>query len=208
MSLLEIAANATVALAILLAGRNNIHTWWVGIIGCALFAALFYQSQLYADVTLQGFFIVTSAIGWYQWSQKGHTLKAPEKTTSIESATHESPTEELPITKTHIPTLGLALIVALITGGAYAFLLHRFTDAYAPGWDSLMLVFSVIAQILMMHRKLENWVFWLLVNTIAVPLFYSRGLELTAILYAAYWVHAIIAFRKWQKEYHAQDLEA
>lgn len=185
MSLLEIAANAVVAMAIFLAGRNNIHTWWIGIIGCGLFAALFYQSQLYADVTLQGFFIITGFIGWYRWS-KGLSG------------------EELPITKTHVPTLVTSVIIALIVGGAYAFMLQRFTDAYAPGWDSLMLVMSVIAQLLMMYRKLENWMFWLLVNTIAVPLFYSRGLELTALLYAAYWVHAIIAWRKWKWEYAGQ----
>ncbi len=57
---LEIAANVTTAAAIFLAGRNNIHTWWIGIIGCVLFGALFYQWNLYADVALQGFFIVSS----------------------------------------------------------------------------------------------------------------------------------------------------
>lgn len=186
MSILEVAANATVALAIFLAGRNNIHTWWIGIIGCSLFAALFYQSQLYADVTLQGFFVITSLIGWYRWS-KGLSG------------------EELPITRTRTFTLVTSVITALAIGGLYAWLLNRFTDAYAPGWDSLMLVMSVIAQLLLMYRKLENWVFWLIVNTIAVPLFYSRGLELTAVLYAAYWVHAIIAFMKWRKEYRSQS---
>ena len=43
------------AAAIFLAGRNNIHTWWLGIVGCALFAWVFYEARLYADVTLQGF---------------------------------------------------------------------------------------------------------------------------------------------------------
>jgi nicotinamide mononucleotide transporter len=188
MSVLEIAANATIALAIFLAGRNNIHTWWIGIIGCSLFAALFYQSQLYADVTLQGFFIITSLIGWYRWS-KGLS------------------DDELPITRTRTFTLVTSVIMALIIGGVYAWLLHRFTDAYAPGWDSLMLVMSVIAQLLLMYRKLENWVFWLIVNTIAVPLFYSRGLELTAVLYAAYWIHAIFAFNTWRKAYNQQQAQ-
>lgn len=182
MSVLEVAANVTIALAIFLAGRNNIHTWWIGIIGCSLFAVLFYQSQLYADVTLQGFFIITSLIGWYRWA-KGQSGV------------------ELPITHTRSFTLIMSVMAALAIGGLYAWLLHSFTDAYAPGWDSLMLVMSVIAQLLLMYRKIENWVFWLIVNTIAVPLFYSRGLELTAVLYAAYWVHAIFAFIKWRKEY-------
>jgi len=183
---LEIAANIVTALAIFLAGRNSIHTWWTGIIGCTLFGALFYQSQLYADMTLQGFFVVTGVIGWIRWSTgRGG--------------------EELPISRTHVPTLVISVIIALIVGGLYALMLHRFTDAYAPGWDSLLLVGSVIGQILLMNRKIENWGFWLLVNTIAVPLFFSRGLYLTSGLYAAYWVHAIFAYRKWQSEFRAQD---
>jgi nicotinamide mononucleotide transporter len=74
--MLEIAANSVTALAIFLAGRNSIHTWWLGIIGCGLFGALFYDSQLYADFTLQGFFIITSIIGWYRWAKgdAGDTL--------------------------------------------------------------------------------------------------------------------------------------
>ena len=61
---LEVAANAVMALSIVLAGRNNVHSWWLGVIGCSMFAALFYTSKLYADVALQGFFIVTCLIGW------------------------------------------------------------------------------------------------------------------------------------------------
>ncbi len=185
MITLEIAANIVTALAIFFAGRNSIHTWWLGIIGCILFGALFYSAQLYADVTLQVFFVVTSFIGWRRWSTgRGG--------------------DELPISRTPVPTLTIAVIIGLIVGGLYAFLLHSFTDAYSPGWDSLLLVGSVIGQILLMNRKIENWGFWLLVNTIAVPLFYSRGLYLTSGLYAAYWVHAIVAYLKWRQEFRAQ----
>jgi len=182
--MLEISANLITALAIFLAGRNSIHTWWLGIIGCGLFGALFYQSQLYADFTLQGFFIVTGMIGWARW-RKGDDGKS------------------LPITKTRPVTLGLCVVVGIVMAGAYGALLYRFTDAYAPGWDSLLLTGSVIGQVLMMNRKLENWLFWLAVNTIAVPLFYSRGLYITSALYAAYWVHALYAYFQWRARHSA-----
>jgi nicotinamide mononucleotide transporter len=64
ISWLEVASNAVNAGSMVLAARNSIHTWWTGIAGCGLFAVLFYESQLYADVALQGFFIVTSVYGW------------------------------------------------------------------------------------------------------------------------------------------------
>ena len=174
---LEITANAVNALSIALAGRNSVHTWWTGILGCLLFAWLFYESQLYADSTLQAFFIATSALGWKNWS-KG---------------------ENRPISKTRLkPLLGM-LFAALLVAAAYSWLLHRFTDAFAPVPDALVLVFSVIAQLLLMQRRVETWWFWLSVNTIAVPLFFSRGLHLTAVLYAAFWINALISLRHWRR---------
>ena len=66
---LEWAANGMTAVAIVLAGRNNVHTWWTGIVGCTLFAILFAESRLYADVALQGFFVATSVAGWWKWAR-------------------------------------------------------------------------------------------------------------------------------------------
>jgi nicotinamide mononucleotide transporter len=51
----------------------------------------------------------------------------------------------------------------------------------------------------MMQRRVENWSFWLLVNTIATPLYFSRGLHLTAVLYAGFWINAVVSWRNWHK---------
>jgi nicotinamide mononucleotide transporter len=93
----------------------------------------------------------------------------------------------------------LAVAGAIVTAGHSA-LLVRFTDAAAPLADSVVLAFSVIAQGLLMGRRIETWPCWLAVNTIAIPLFYSRGLWLTAGLYAVYWVNAVIALRVWRRK--------
>lgn len=177
---LEIAANAASAACILLAGRNNIHTWWTGIVGCSLFAVLFYQSNLYADVALQGFFIVTGVIGWQRWL-KGNRGDA------------------LPITHANVMTLMIIVPVGVVATAAYGAMLHYYTDAYAPFIDSAVLVFSVVAQLLLMQRKVDNWPFWILVNTIAVPLYASRELYLTSFLYGVYWINAIVAWIWWRR---------
>lgn len=186
MSPLEIAANALATLSILLAGRNSIHTWWTGIIGCLLFAWLFYLSQLYADVTLQLFFIVTSAMGWRQWLTGGAG-------------------EPLPISRAGRLRIGLALVIGAAATLGYGALLHCFTDAYAPFADSAVLVLSVTAQLLLMQRRIETWAFWLAVNTIAVPLYASRGLTLTACLYAAYWLNACYSAFVWHRLMRGQE---
>jgi nicotinamide mononucleotide transporter len=176
----EIAANGFNTASILLAGRNSAHTWWTGIIGCGLFALVFLWSRLYADLTLQGFFITTSVLGWWNW-------------------VHRRAGAQLPVRRTR-PILIVALSAAGVAVAAgYGFLLHHFTDAYAPFLDSVVLAFSVLGQFLLTARRIENWWCWLLVNTIAVPLYAARGLTLTALLYTVFWVNAVVSLGRWRR---------
>ncbi len=179
---LEIGANVVNLLSIALATRNSIHTWWVGLVGCVLFGWLFWLGQLYADVTLQLFFVATGILGWWQWLHaNGRRL-------------------DRPISRMDLRQMFWMVPLGAITALGYGLLLHRFTDAYAPFADSAVLVLSVIAQLLLMQRKLETWVFWLLVNSVAVPLYASRGLWLTAFFYALFWGNALLGFANWRRE--------
>ncbi|HYC50611.1 MAG TPA: nicotinamide riboside transporter PnuC [Gemmatimonadaceae bacterium] len=178
MSSAEIAANALNTAAIVLAGRNSVHTWWTGILGCGVFAWVFYGTQLYADVTLQVFFIGSSVVGWWRWRRTREHLPVPVRFTQ-------------PATVAGLAAAGV------VTTLAYGWLLYRFTNAYAPFLDSVVLAFSVIGTFLLVDRRVESWWCWLIVNTVAVPLYASRTLYLTAALYAVYWVNAVIALRCW-----------
>lgn len=177
---LELAANLFTAMAIFLAGRNSVHTWWSGIVGCALFGLLFYQAKLYADMLLQAFFIVTSVLGWWKWARGAHG-------------------DPLPISHANFSSLLWTVPAGIAATLAYGALLHFYTNAYAPFVDSAVLVFSIIGQILLIQRRIENWAFWLLVNSIAMPLYFSRGLYLTAALYIAFWINALASWMWWRK---------
>jgi nicotinamide mononucleotide transporter len=180
----ELSANAFNTLSIILAGRNSFHTWWTGIIGCLLFAWVFYDAKLYADVTLQLFFIGSSIEGIRRWRRGGHT--------------------ELPVTRAPARALlGLLLAAALVVGG-YGWLLHRFTDAYAPFVDSAILAFSVMGQLLLVQRRIETWLCWLVVNSLAIPVYWLRGLELTSVLALAYFFNALVSLRHWHAALGAQ----
>lgn len=177
---LEVAANVFTAGGIVLAGRNSVHTWWTGIVGCTLFALVFYRAALFADVVLQSFFVLTSIYGWWKWQRGagGHVL---------------------PITHMRPASLLWMVPAGIAATAVYGKLLESYTSAFAPFVDSAVLVFSIIAQFLMMQRRIENWGFWLLVNSIAVPLYYSRGLTMTALLYAFFWINAVASWLWWKK---------
>jgi nicotinamide mononucleotide transporter len=176
----ELAANGVNTASILLATLNSSHTWWTGIVGCLLFCWVFLQSQLYADATLQIFFVVTSAIGWWNW------LRGDAG-------------EPLPVRRTTSRMILGFVIIAVAVALAYGWLLHSYTDAYAPWADAAVLTLSVVAQLLLMSRRYESWWFWLAANSIAIPVFVMRGLSLTAILYAAFWINALVALVRWRR---------
>ena len=177
----ELAANVMVAACIVLAARNNIHTWWTGVVGCALFAWVFVDAKLYSDAILQAFFIAANVGGWWNWL-------------------HGNRGEPVPIRWTPVRRLAGLVTAGLAFAAAWAYLMARFTDAAAPLADSTVLALSVVAQLLLMGRRVENWIVWIVVNTIAVPLFWSRGLHLTAALYAFYWFNAWWAFFHWKRQ--------
>lgn len=186
ISRLEVACNAVNAGSIVLAARNSVHTWWTGIVGCGLFAVLFYRSQLYADVALQIFFIATSVYGWRLW------LSGREGSA-------------LPVTRVAAKVLWVTVCAAICVAMVYGLMLRRFTNAYAPFVDSLVLTLSVIAQLLLMTRRYETWWFWLAVNTLSIALFGFRGLWLTAALYSAFWLNAWFARLRWRNLVVAND---
>lgn len=184
---MEYVAVAFTVICIYLAGRNNIHTWWTGIVACIAYGLVFYDAKLYADMVLQGFFIGTGILGWVMWHRQDRTT-------------------EKPITMVSTPVMISVVVIGALVTFAYSEALRQMTDAAAPFWDSSILVSSIAGQILLMKRKLENWLVWIVVNAISVPLYMSRELYLSAALYSVFLVHAVYAFTKWHDAYRRQTV--
>lgn len=179
MSILEIFANLFNLISVFLANRNSVHTWWTGIIGGLLYGLMFFEVKLYADVILQIFFIMTNLYGWWAWLHGGTEHK------------------ELPITRVAPFQLLLFMVAAFVSTFGHGVLLHQFTDASFPFVDSTILVLSITAQFLLMRRTLESWLFWIIVDAIAVPLYAVKGLYLTSAIYFLFLLNAVWAIRHW-----------
>lgn len=178
---IEWAAVISSIAAVFLASRNNMHTWWTTIVCGTLFAVVFFNVQLYADVTLQVFYLGTAIFAWYHW-QKGGVQQTP-----------------LPITHVRILPLLFFVLLSVSLAFIYAVVLRIFTNASYPMWDSVILIFSILAQILLMKRKIENWLVWMAADILAVPLYYIKGLNLTAVLYVWFFCNAVYGYLHWRK---------
>ncbi|ATZ11053.1 nicotinamide riboside transporter PnuC [Erwinia amylovora] len=203
-----IEATGTLAglLCIWLASLEKIVNYAFGLINVTLFAAIFFQIQLYASLLLQLFFFIANLYGWYAWSRQ---------TSEHQQALN---IRWLPRRQLSGWTAGLALTIALLThyiDPVFALLTRSAVtlmqatgldvtmpqlqpDAF-PLWDSSMMVLSIAAMILMTRKYVENWLLWVVINVISVVIFARQGVYAMALEYVLLTLIALNGSRLWIK---------
>jgi nicotinamide mononucleotide transporter len=165
--------------------RRSVWNYPFGLAMVSLYGWIFVDARLYSDAGLQVFFFVIQLWGWMNW------LRARDA-------------QGLVIVERLGLRRGLAFAGAAALGaGTLGFAMERLTDAAAPYWDASIASLSIAAQILMAQRRLENWIVWILVDILAIGLFWSRGLYPTAALYAVFLAMSVIGFVSWLSAWRA-----
>jgi len=176
----EFAAFVTGVLAVYLVAVEHIWNWPIGLINVSIFGYVFFKSNLLADMSLQLFFFVLGVQGWYHW------LKGGQNKTQLKMA--------------RIPIAWWGGIAGLLLAGTaiYYPIITHFKGA-SPLVDSVLTVGSIIAQILLNTKRIENWIMWILIDIAYIPLYLSRNLGSAAVLYAIFLVLAICGLVTWSK---------
>ena len=180
---LEATGVVTGVLCVYLAAKNIIWNWPFAIISVAVYIIIFFEAKLYADMGLQFYFLGMNIYGWYFWSRRS---KTEEKVPVIR------------ITKKEIKLSGIGVILFTAILG---FLLKNGTDAAFPFTDSFCTACSLIAQVLLARKVLENWLIWVFVDVIYVIVYSAKNLHLTAAMYALYLIIAALGYRDWRRDY-------
>jgi len=184
MGPLEIAAAALIAASVLLTVRRSLWLWPTGIAGTALYLVLFAAERLYFSAALQAFFLVVQGYGWWWWSARGHGRERPITALALRRTAV--------IFATVVPTCA---VVGLAAGAL--------SDAAWPLPDALIAGLSVVAQVLLSRKILENWLFWISVDVLAVGVYAAQGLVATAALYAGLLAMATWGWFAWRRAWRA-----
>ncbi|MBS1533020.1 MAG: nicotinamide mononucleotide transporter [Bacteroidetes bacterium] len=188
----EIIGAITGFLCVYLASVNNIWNWPIAIISTALYVYVFGQKGFYADMLQYVYLCVMSMYGWWFWSRHPQTDdKAPV----------------LLITRKQIIISALIVIVATPVLGytliTFAAKLHYDPPAY-PYLDSFCTSCSLVAQVFLARKVLENWVIWFFVDIIYVVMYFKKGLEFTSFLFIVYIIIAVNGYFDWRRDYRKQ----
>lgn len=153
----------------------------VGLVAVTVQSVLFYRATFYADATVQGFFFVALAYGWWHW------------------VVDRGQTAELPVTTLSWANRALVLLLVGVGTAVWAVVEIKYTDTKVPWRDAFIAALSVAGQWLQSRKKLENWPVWVVANIVAIASYWKADLAYTAFLYAVYLVMAFLGWRAWHR---------
>jgi nicotinamide mononucleotide transporter len=205
LSYIEAIGTLCGLLCIYLASLEKSINYLFGLLNVSLFSIIFFQINLYASLLLQIFFFIANIYGWYAW-------------TRVQPETQETALKIRWMPLKHqikwamMSVIGILLLTAFIDpvfSGLTSITVHLLNlfganlampvlepDAY-PFWDACMTILSIVAQILMTRKFVENWLLWVVINVISVVIFTLQGVYAMAIEYAILTFIAMNGTRIW-----------
>jgi nicotinamide mononucleotide transporter len=194
MSIWEIIGTVLGIVGVWLMIRQNIWGWPVGLVQVAVYAWVFLDVKLYSDAILQVCFFVIQAYGWWHW-WRGSGARATSPAERSEVAAPPA----LPVTRLGAAALAGWMALGAVATAGWGWLMAHRTDAAFPYWDAFILVFSLIAQWLQARKNLENWAGWMIVNVVAIGVYWAKDLRLTSGLYVVFLGLAVAGHLAWRK---------
>lgn len=198
LGILELVATVLLMINVYLLGQQKLSNYFFGFVGVVLFGFLFREFKLFSDMLLQWvFYAPLQIVGFLLWKY-GRTLGA-------QSASERPNTMQVAL----LPKPFWPLLLVGVIGSAW--LLGRYmnanTDASFPYTDALTTTMSIAASILMLKKILENWILWILMDLIAIPVYYLKGLYVTSGLYVIFLGLAVLGLVRWLSDYQLQKTQ-
>ena len=175
---------------LVLAIRENIWCWPAAFVSSLLAVIVLADARLYSESALNVFYAAMAVYGGYQWRYGG---RGPGRGIA-----------PLAISVWPWRTHAFALLIIAAGGAAIGWVLHRYTAAAYPYADSWVTVASIVTTYMVARKILENWPYWLVVDSASLYLYVQRGLNLYAALFALYLVLVVIGWYRWQRDWRAQ----
>jgi nicotinamide mononucleotide transporter len=185
-TIIEWIAAAAGLINVYLLTRQSIWSWPAGLLSVLLYAFVFFHNHLYSDVVLHAIYVLLNIYGWYTWSRK-------------------SDTDSLKLSVSLLTASQIVLLSIIILPGflIWGYLVGKNTSAVYVYPDAFVLVTSLCAQYLLAVKKLENWILWILVDIVAIIIYFLKGLYVTSGLYAIYLLICIAGYIEWNKSLHS-----
>ena len=178
----EIIAVMTAILYLVLAAKEDIKCWYAAIISSSLYFFIMFDAGLIMESILQIFYITMAIYGWNQWN----------KVSNEECVIRIKKWKKIK----HVYAISLVVILAIISGE----ILEKYTNAVFPFLDAFTTFGAIITTYMVAKKIIENWIYWFVIDSISIYLFFSRELYLTSLLFFIYLIIIIFGYQSWNKK--------
>lgn len=178
---IEVIAFISGIVNIYLLTRCNLWNWFFGILTVFLYAIIFFNIKLYADMSLQGAFLFFQFYGLYQWCYGSKENKP------------------IAMQVVNLSTCLLLVVAAIILFVGISFILKYSTDSTTIYADAMITALSLIAQWMMSKKYLQHWFLWIIIDLISINLYISKTLYLTALLYLVFMLLCFKGYYQWRE---------
>ncbi len=185
-SYLEWIAFVFSLLYLILATIKNNWCWTFAVFSSGIYIYIFYSVNFYFDSILQLFYIFMAVLGWINWTKKDENQQIVTKNINF-----------------HLISISITFLLSLIFG----FIFDKYTNQAFSYIDALIFFFSIFATYLTTKKVLENWIYFAIIDFLAIFIYWQRDLLLTSVLFLLYTVLAIYAFVLWNREYKNAKLK-
>ena len=167
---------------VILAARNSAWCWPFAFVSSCLWAwQVWFAYNLLFDAALNIFYAAMAIWGaWRWWYSTGQ--RSDDSITSMS-------------TRQHLLAIGFGVSSSILLG----YIASVSTIAALSYLDALTTVFSIMATFMLIERKLENWIYFLVMDILYVYLYLDRGSLIFAILFVVYCIMAAIGYVNWKK---------
>jgi len=185
-SIWEVIAVILAIAYLVLAMYENILCWLAALLSTSIYVFLFFDVNLYMESGLQIYYIIMALYGWYAWRD------------------HADKQDDLHISRwtTRQHLFAIAGILTITTISAW---LLKDSGASYPWLDSFTTWSAVLTTWMVARKILENWLYWIVIDSISIYLFFNKELYLTALLFLIYVILCVSGYRQWNKKYHASN---
>ncbi len=199
MSYLEFAGTLFYLWSVWLMAQKKMLTWPIGIISVILFGILFYQIQLYSDTIEQVYYLWASIYGWRFWQKDQKNSESAEIQVRISTGRV--------IVIWAVITLAATAAVTIFMKNIHLLLPALFAvPASYPFLDALTTMMSFTAMFLMAQKRIESWIYWIIVDIIGIMLYFVKNVKFISLLYIILLGLAINGFFMWLKSLKRNDL--
>lgn len=181
---------------VILAAIENVWCWIFGIISSALSVYLCYTGHLFLESGLQVFYVFIGIYGWYEWlygsTNPSSQINADEKLQPTQKT-------ELHIVSFSVSKTGYLILIGSVIWIPFGYIAHHYSTQIYPYLDAFITAFSIVATWMAAKKILQNWIFWIVIDALAIILYGAREYYLIAVLYGIYTILSLIGYIQWKK---------